>query len=51
MLPIPANLIVAQDGFVKARFIDPDYRNRMTIEGLLVALKSAQIVGKSHQKL
>jgi peroxiredoxin len=51
MLPIPATFIVAQDGFVKARFIDPDYRNRMTIEDLLAALKNAQILGKSHQKL
>jgi hypothetical protein len=29
-------------GVVKARFIDPDYRKRMTIEHLLAALKSAQ---------
>jgi peroxiredoxin len=50
VLPIPATFIVAQDGLVKARFIDPDYRNRMTIEDLLEALKSAKIQGESERK-
>ncbi|MET0866759.1 MAG: peroxiredoxin-like family protein [Pseudorhodoplanes sp.] len=38
MLPIPATFVVAQDGFIKARFVDPDYRKRMAIEDLLAAL-------------
>jgi peroxiredoxin len=39
MLPIPATFVVATDGRVKARFVDPDYRKRMTIEELIAALK------------
>jgi peroxiredoxin len=39
MLPIPATFIVGKDGRVKARFVDPDYRKRMTIEELIAALK------------
>ena len=42
VMPIPATFIIAQDGLVKARFIDPDYRNRMAIEDLLAAIKTAQ---------
>lgn len=38
MLPIPATFVVGQDGRVKARFVDPDYRKRMSIEDLLMAL-------------
>jgi peroxiredoxin len=39
MLPIPATFVVGQDGFIKARFVDPDYRKRMAIEDLLAALR------------
>jgi peroxiredoxin len=39
LLPIPATFVVSPDGRVKARFVDPDYRKRMTIEELLAALK------------
>ena len=42
MLPIPATFVVAQDGRVRARFIDPDFRRRMAIEELLEALKTAR---------
>jgi len=41
LLPIPATFVVGTDGEAKARFVDPDYRKRMTIEGLLSALRSA----------
>jgi len=41
MLPIPATFIVGRDGKVKARFVDPDYRKRMAIEGMIEALRSA----------
>jgi peroxiredoxin len=41
LLPIPATFVVGTDGEVKARFIDPDYRKRMTIEDLLSALRKA----------
>jgi peroxiredoxin len=39
MLPIPATFVVGKDSRVKARFVDPDYRKRMTIEDLVGALK------------
>ncbi len=38
ILPIPATFVVAQDGRIKARFVDPDYRKRMSIEDLIAAL-------------
>jgi peroxiredoxin len=38
MLPIPATFVVGQDGLIKARFIDPDYRNRMMITDMLAAM-------------
>ncbi len=41
LLPIPATFVVGTDGEVNARFVDPDYRKRMTIEDLLAALKAA----------
>jgi peroxiredoxin len=40
-LPIPATFVVGTDGEVKARFVDPDYRRRMTVEDLLSALRNA----------
>jgi peroxiredoxin len=38
ILPIPATFVVGEDGLVKARFVDPDYRKRMGIDDLLAAL-------------
>lgn len=38
-LPIPASFIVGQDGRVKARFVDPDYRKRMEIDELMTEVK------------
>jgi peroxiredoxin len=40
MLPIPATFVVGQDGMVKSRYIDPDYRHRMEIDDLLAALRA-----------
>lgn len=40
-LPIPATFVVASDGIIRARFVDPDYRKRMDIEDLVAALKAA----------
>ncbi len=37
-LPIPATFVVANDGRIKARFVDPDYRHRMAVDDLLAAL-------------
>jgi peroxiredoxin len=39
LLPIPATFIVGRDGRIKQRFVDPDYRRRMAIDDLLVALR------------
>jgi len=41
LLPVPATFVVGTDGEIKARFVDPDYRKRMTIEDLLSALRDA----------
>jgi hypothetical protein len=41
LLPIPATFVVGTDGEVKSRFIDPDYRKRVTVEDLIAALKKA----------
>jgi peroxiredoxin len=37
MVPVPATFVVGSDGRVRARFVDPDYRRRMTIEGMIAA--------------
>jgi len=41
VLPIPATFVVARNGNVKARFLDPDFRRRMAIDDLIAALKAA----------
>ena len=38
LLPIPATLVVGRDGYVKARFVDPDFRHRMKTEDILAAV-------------
>ena len=40
MLPIPATFVVGREGLIRARFIDPDYRKRMTITDMLAAMRS-----------
>ena len=42
MLPVPATFVVAPDGTIAARFVDPDYRRRMAVEDLLAALRTAR---------
>ncbi len=46
LLPVPATFVVGTDGKVTARFMDPDYRKRMSIEDLLAALRAAR--GATH---
>lgn len=41
LLPIPATFVVGRDGLVVARFLDPDYRTRFTIEELIAAVARA----------
>ena len=38
VLPIPATFVVGQDGLIRARFVDPDYRNQMMISDMLAAM-------------
>jgi hypothetical protein len=40
MLPITATFVVGQNGLVRASLTDPDFRQRMTIESLIDALKA-----------
>ena len=42
MLPIPATFVVGRSGRISARFVDPDYRKRMAIDDLMMALRSAK---------
>jgi peroxiredoxin len=39
VLPIPATFVVGTDGIIKARFIDPDFRQRVAVKELLAALR------------
>jgi peroxiredoxin len=39
MLPIPATFVVGRDALIRARFIDPDYRNRMMISEIIAAMR------------
>jgi peroxiredoxin len=40
-LPLPATFVIGRDGRVKARFVDPNFRNRMEIADILRTLRSA----------
>jgi peroxiredoxin len=42
VLPIRATFIVAPDGVIAARFLDPDYRNRMDIDELVGAIREVR---------
>jgi peroxiredoxin len=42
MVPVPATFVVRQNGIIAARYLDPDYRQRMSIEDLIDALKNAR---------
>ena len=41
-MPVPATFVVGRDGLIKARHVDPDYRQRMEIDAVLAALKAAE---------
>ena len=40
VVPIPATFVVAPNGLIAERFVDPDYRRRMDIDALLAAMKA-----------
>jgi len=42
MVPVPATFVVRRDSVIAARYLDPDYRQRMSIEDLIDALKQAR---------
>ncbi len=42
VLPIPAVFVVGQDGIIKARHVDPDYRRRMELDALIDAVELAR---------
>jgi peroxiredoxin len=37
MVPVPATFVLNEEGRVRARFVDPDYRKRMAIDSMLEA--------------
>ena len=41
ILPIPSVFIVGQDGVIKARHVDPDYRRRMEPADIVAAARAA----------
>lgn len=41
LLPLPATFVLARDGTVVERHIDPDYRHRMSRERILAAVRQA----------
>ena len=42
LVPIPATFVVARDGMITARHIDPDYRRRMDTDDLVRAIEAAR---------
>lgn len=38
-LPVPATFVIDRDGVVRARHVDPNYRERMSVEAILAALE------------
>ena len=43
ILPIPSVFVVGQDGIIKSRHVDPDYRRRMELDDLRKAARSALV--------
>ncbi len=41
VLPIPATIVVGQDGIVRARFVDPDFRCRMEISDIKAGVNAS----------
>lgn len=41
ILPVPSVFVVGQDGLIKARHVDPDYRKRMELDDLRAAARAA----------
>lgn len=41
-LPVPATFVIDRDGVVRARHVDPNYRERMSVDAILTALGDLQ---------
>jgi len=41
ILPIPSVFVIGQDGLIKARHVDPDYRRRLELDELCKAARAA----------
>ena len=39
-LPVPATFVVGKDSYIRARFVDPDFRKRMEIDEILAAVNA-----------
>jgi peroxiredoxin len=39
MVPVPATFVLGRGGVIRERFVDPDYRKRMTVEAMLAAFR------------
>jgi peroxiredoxin len=39
-LPVPGTFIIDTKGVVRSRHVDPNWRNRMELEGVLEALRA-----------
>src|SRR5215470_995663 len=42
IVPIPATFVVGSDGVIAARYLNPDYRERMSIDDLVTALRQTR---------
>lgn len=49
-VPLPATFVVGPDGLVVARQVDPDFRKRMDVEEILMALQSVR-AGNTPQRI
>src|SRR3974390_3157488 len=49
ILPIPATFVVGRDGRISARFVDPDFRRRMSVEELIAALRAGACASSHGQ--
>ncbi len=47
-LPIPATLVVGQDGLVKARCVERDFRHRLAIEDNLAAIFAQDVTNRAE---
>lgn len=39
-LPVPATFVLGKDSYIRARFVDPDFRKRMEIDEILAAINA-----------